>query len=256
MINKTTNIYTEWLPLIEVLPDSEAGEIFKSILKYQNGDTVECKHPIWNFIRSKIDEYNSKYDDIVESRSKAGKASALARANKRQHVLTSVNKCQQIQQQNKTKQNKTIEKENIKRKRFNKPTLEEVKSYCLDRKNSVDYEKFVDHYEANGWKVGRNSMKDWKAAVRTWEKTSPENKKQEPKKDFTEENKKLVNSISNSTLEYVDCWSALNRLKNDPFSTVDKRSKAEIAIRTSKTKQLSESHLNLIEGILTEYCKK
>lgn len=55
-------------------------------------------------------------------------------------------------------------------KKFKKPTLEQVKAYCLERKNSIDAESFIDYYEANGWKVGRNSMKDWKAAVRTWEK--------------------------------------------------------------------------------------
>lgn len=50
------------------------------------------------------------------------------------------------------------------------PTLEQIKAYCLERRNSVDAEKWLNHYEANGWRVGRNSMKDWKAAVRTWEK--------------------------------------------------------------------------------------
>jgi hypothetical protein len=56
-------------------------------------------------------------------------------------------------------------------RRFNPPTIEDVKSYCLERKNSVDAEKWFNHYTANGWMVGRNKMKDWKAAVRTWEKT-------------------------------------------------------------------------------------
>ena len=55
-------------------------------------------------------------------------------------------------------------------KRFTKPTLEEVRAYCQERKNCVNAEKFVDYYESNGWKVGKNAMKDWKAAVRTWEK--------------------------------------------------------------------------------------
>lgn len=54
-------------------------------------------------------------------------------------------------------------------KRFQKPTLAEVSAYCLDRKNSVNPNKWFDYYEANGWKVGKNAMKDWKAAVRTWE---------------------------------------------------------------------------------------
>lgn len=59
-----------------------------------------------------------------------------------------------------------------KRKRFEKPTLSEIKEYCIERNNNVDAQHFYDHYESNGWKVGKNSMKDWKAAVRTWEKNN------------------------------------------------------------------------------------
>lgn len=57
-----------------------------------------------------------------------------------------------------------------KRKRFAPPTLDEVKAYCNERKNGVDAERFIDYYTANGWLVGKNKMKDWKAAVRTWER--------------------------------------------------------------------------------------
>jgi hypothetical protein len=54
--------------------------------------------------------------------------------------------------------------------RFTKPTIEEIKAYCEERNNNVDPERFYDYYEANGWKVGKNAMKDWKASVRTWER--------------------------------------------------------------------------------------
>lgn len=57
-------------------------------------------------------------------------------------------------------------------KRFIKPTPAEVAQYCQDRKNFVDPEAWINHYESNGWKVGKNPMKDWKAAVRTWEKNN------------------------------------------------------------------------------------
>lgn len=63
-------------------------------------------------------------------------------------------------------------------KSFKPPTLEEVKSYCLERGNNVDCDRFVDHYTAKGWMIGKNKMKDWKAAVRTWEK--PKNDNQQP----------------------------------------------------------------------------
>lgn len=59
-----------------------------------------------------------------------------------------------------------------KAKRFVKPTLSEIEQYCIERNNNVDAQHFYDHYESNGWKVGKNSMKDWKAAVRTWEKNN------------------------------------------------------------------------------------
>lgn len=58
-----------------------------------------------------------------------------------------------------------------KRKRFIPPTLDEVKAYCQERGNNVDPERFMAYYESNGWMVGRNKMKDWKAAVRSWERS-------------------------------------------------------------------------------------
>ena len=66
-----------------------------------------------------------------------------------------------------------IENECYKRtpaRRFVPPTLEEVSAYCMERGNGVDAERFISYYESNGWKVGKNPMKDWKAAVRTWER--------------------------------------------------------------------------------------
>ena len=57
-----------------------------------------------------------------------------------------------------------------KAKRFTPPTLEEVTAYCIERNNSVDAQHFIDYYTSNGWLVGKNKMKDWKAAIRTWER--------------------------------------------------------------------------------------
>jgi len=54
--------------------------------------------------------------------------------------------------------------------RFQPPATEDVAAYCSERNNGVNPQRFVDYYTANGWKIGRNKMKDWKAAVRSWEK--------------------------------------------------------------------------------------
>lgn len=56
--------------------------------------------------------------------------------------------------------------------RFIPPTLEEVAAYCKERNNRVDAQRFVDFYTTKGWMVGKNKMKDWKSAVRTWERNN------------------------------------------------------------------------------------
>lgn len=54
--------------------------------------------------------------------------------------------------------------------KFQKPSLEEIEEYCRQRQNSVDAVTFFNHYESNGWMVGKTHMKDWKAAIHTWER--------------------------------------------------------------------------------------
>ena len=92
---------------------------------------------------------------------------------------------------------KDIVKDKVKVKRFVKPTIEEVADYCDERSNNVDAEKFYDYYSSNGWKVGKNAMKDWKASVRTWEKnTTQEQKVSQPKQVLTswQEARKQINN--------------------------------------------------------------
>jgi len=81
----------------------------------------------------------------------------------------------ELREQNRTEQKRTEQKTTrASRARFCKPTVEEVADYCAERNNEINPQAFVDYYEANGWKVGRNPMKDWKASVRTWEQSRKE----------------------------------------------------------------------------------
>lgn len=73
----------------------------------------------------------------------------------------------EIKEKEQNKQTKT--------KRFTKPTLEEVEQYCSERKNSIDAQTFIDYYESKGWLVGKTPMKDWKAAIRNWERRKENN---------------------------------------------------------------------------------
>ena len=80
--------------------------------------------------------------------------------------------------------------------RFTPPTLDEVRNYCKERNNTVDCERWYDFYESKGWMIGKNKMKDWKAAVRTWEKKSKDQSQKPtnqnkfnnfPQRDYTEQ---------------------------------------------------------------------
>lgn len=70
------------------------------------------------------------------------------------------------------------------RKRFAPPTLEDVQAYCSERKNTVDPQRWFDYYSSNGWRVGKNPMRDWKAAVRTWERNEFGGKKADSQKGY------------------------------------------------------------------------
>jgi hypothetical protein len=69
-------------------------------------------------------------------------------------------------------------------KKFTPPTLSEVSAYCAERKNTVDAANFVNFYQAKGWFIGKNKMKDWRAAVRTWEKATNKNSSPELALEF------------------------------------------------------------------------
>lgn len=108
-----------------------------------------------------------------------------------------------------------------KRKRFEKPTLSQITQYCLERNNNVNAEQFYDYYESNGWKVGKNAMKDWKACVRTWERNGYDKpiKKKNNKQDALNDMRDLMNE-----------YGGINEQSNEP-STEDTGSTIDIEYR-------------------------
>lgn len=79
---------------------------------------------------------------------------------------------------------KDIELEGETTTRFHKPSISEIQQYCEERKNTINAEKFFNYYEANGWKVGKNKMKDWKACIRTWEQNEKKYNQTSQKNNF------------------------------------------------------------------------
>ena len=102
-----------------------------------------------------------KYDGYQSD----GKQNGNQRASKGQaEGKQTASKGQQYKKDNKDNNDK--KEKNI----FSPPSVDEVREYCESRNNGIDPETFVDFYESKGWMIGKNRMKDWKAAVRTWER--------------------------------------------------------------------------------------
>ena len=97
---------------------------------------------------------------------------------------------------------KDIEKENNKKKKFEKPTIAEVDAYCKERNNGIDAEAFVAFYESKGWLIGKNPMKNWKSAVITWEKSRKNNGNVKASSDFSQ--RTYTNEQMNELFDDID----------------------------------------------------
>jgi hypothetical protein len=117
--------------------------------KHQNFDKIEARN---EYMRAYMARYREKQ-----------KALASGGANSKDNSKVNVSVLDKI------REDKIREDKNY-IKRFVPPSLEEVTAYCRERHNDVNPQKWHDFYSAKGWMVGKNKMKDWKAAIRTWEK--------------------------------------------------------------------------------------
>jgi predicted phage replisome organizer len=124
--------------------------------KHQNLDQLESKK---EYMRGYMKEYREKQ-----------KALTAGKPNCKTNSKTNVSEADKEEDKDIEKEKDVLDNTSQKRKRFVPPTLDEVKAYCQERKNGVDAERFIDYYTSNGWQVGKNKMRDWKAAVRTWER--------------------------------------------------------------------------------------
>lgn len=101
-------------------------------------------------------------------------------------------------------------------RRFAPPTVDDVRAYCTERGNGVDPQRFVDFYQSKGWKVGNNTMKDWKAAVRTWEQRDAAPKKAEDDTEIRQYYQAAKNTYPNNTKK-DEGWERFRKLtKGNP----------------------------------------
>lgn len=194
MADKFT-FFASYYEAIAELDDKTRLKVYDMICRYAlYGEIIESENPIEKSLFTII----KPFIDSSEKRRSGGAPLGNKNAKKKkQPIETTENNIKQpiettietteTNNKNKNKnKNKNMNmnmKEN-KRGGFSPPTLSEVQAYCKERNNNVNAETFVDFYQSKDWYVGKNKMKDWKAAVRTWEnKSRQENKQQEPESD-------------------------------------------------------------------------
>ena len=165
--------HDDYLNKTSKLSDEEVGRLFRACMVYHSTGEIKTldgrESVAFDFIRDDIDRAAAAYERKCDQNRKNRNS-----VNERQRTSTNVNDGQQTcpKEQEQEQYNNNNKETSIKEKagRFTPPTLEQVQTYCRERGTNVDAEKFVDFYTSKGWKVGNQPMKDWKAAVRTWER--------------------------------------------------------------------------------------
>ena len=169
-------IYKSFYEPIKYLSDKQIGRLFRALFDYQIEGSTQVDVDLqmaFAFFKNQMDIDEVKYQKTVERNKLNGSKGGRPTKEENPKNPLGLKKPKKPDNEN-DNENDNDNKENIgeKSKRFIPPTLSKIESYCLERKNNVDASKFFNFYESKGWMVGKNKMKDWKAAVRTWEKES------------------------------------------------------------------------------------
>lgn len=117
----------------------------------------------------KCDDVLAEYRSFIDQKSAAGKASGRAR------VERPLNTRSTTEQPNQLTSKPTNQLTSVKKGRFAPPTPDELLDYANEKQLLINVGKFIDFYQSKGWMVGKNKMKDWKAAARNWSKREEEN---------------------------------------------------------------------------------
>lgn len=198
---KSFVLYLDYKKHFALLSPDDQGRLLMAIFDYVETGAEPALESMplmaFSFIRAQLDRDSAKYEKTCKGRAEAGIKSGEARRAKAKNAKQAGTKRTNVQfvQQNEQAGTKRTDNDNEndnenendngneinnrgnsdelpskKSARFVPPTVEEVRAYCIERNNRVSPEAFVDFYSSKGWMVGKNKMKDWKAAIRTWEK--------------------------------------------------------------------------------------
>lgn len=175
----------DYLEEMEALNDAEFGRLTRALLAYSmTGEKIAlCGNERFyaKRVMAQEDRFKASYEDVSTARSEAGKAGAAARWQNGKGILATGKDSTSIPANGKNGNTETKTetetdtlpsddgKRDTRAARFTPPTVDDVAAYVSEKGYHVNAERFVSFYQQKGWMVGKNRMKDWKAAVRNWE---------------------------------------------------------------------------------------
>ena len=172
-------LYCDQQGLFNKLPDEIAGKLIKHIFAYVNDEDPITSDLLLEIafepIKLQLKRDLRKYDDYIDKQrlngAKGGRPSKPTETQITQPFFQEPKKADNV--------NVTANDNATNKKGFVKPTIEQLKEYMREQGMNDIAENWLNHYEANGWMVGKVKMKDWKASVRTW-KTNQKNNSATP----------------------------------------------------------------------------
>ena len=176
---KYLKLFTNFRQTLGELQDDEVGRLFLAMLKYAEDGSEPVlqgnERFVWGAATLHMDmarKYSDKQAELGRSGGQSNQSkSKRTEANQSESKRTEADLSECEPKEKKGKEIERLSKES--RKKFIPPTLEEVSAFIRESGFTVDPERFVNYYSSNGWKVGRNSMKDWKATIRNWQAKEP-----------------------------------------------------------------------------------
>lgn len=200
---KSFVLYHDIRTPLELLTDEQRGKLFLALLNYSEyGELPDFDGALlmaFAFIRTSLDRDAEAWAEKRAKRAEAGRSGGLAKVANASNASNASSSKQNVANLavpvpvpvsvsvpvpvNVNTPNTSVGRETADKppraSRFTPPTVDEVRAYCQERGNSVDPERFVDFYASKGWLVGKTRMKDWRAAVRSWERSDSQQKAQD-----------------------------------------------------------------------------
>jgi hypothetical protein len=172
-------LYCDQQGVFNKLPDEIAGKLIKHIFAYVNDENPPCDDLLLTIafepIKTQLKRDLRKYDDYIDKQkfngAKGGRPKKEETTQITQPFFQEPKKADNVNDTD----NDNVKDIKVKRDVFIKPSIVEIKNYMLEIGMNDVSEKWFDYYESNGWLVGKNKMKNWKAAVRTWKNNNLSN---------------------------------------------------------------------------------